>query len=149
MKTKLFTCLREICRQCYKFNNLGHRCAYSAILRLKIINNKSIEAIELSKVPRDIWGRVALSEITPRTDLDGVVLCNSHQSVDLTWDTGHIGYIYIYIYIYKLNGRTVMDIYIYVFPRAGARYYRWNLIFFSFFIFSHSQHCLKICVPCC
>ena len=39
-------------------------CAYSAILRLKMIN-KSIEAIELSKIPRDIWATVALSEIIP------------------------------------------------------------------------------------
>ena len=29
-------------------------CAYSAILRMKIINYKSIDAIELSKIPRDI-----------------------------------------------------------------------------------------------
>ena len=56
-------CLREICKQCYEF-----MCAYSAISRLKIINNKSIEAIELSKIPRDIWARGALSEIIPRKD---------------------------------------------------------------------------------
>ena len=45
--------------------------AYSAILRLKMINNikKSIEAIELSKIPRDIWERAALSDIIPRTDI--------------------------------------------------------------------------------
>ena len=62
--------------------NLSHMCAYSAILRLKIINNKSIEAIELSKIPRDIWARVALSEIIPRTDFRrGDV---GQQSVDLT-----------------------------------------------------------------
>ena len=58
---------------------------------------KSIEAIELSKIPRDIWARVALSEIIPRTDFrQGDV---GHQSVDLTQDTGHVGY---YIYIYTL-----------------------------------------------
>ena len=57
-------------------------CEYSASLRLKIINNKSIEAIELSKIPRDIWTMVALSEIIPRTDFRrGDV---GHQSVDLT-----------------------------------------------------------------
>ena len=39
--------------------NLSHMCAYSAILRLESISNKSIEAIELSKIPRDIWARVA------------------------------------------------------------------------------------------
>ena len=43
----------EICRQCFEFNNLSHMCAYSAILPLKIINDKSIKAIELSKIPRD------------------------------------------------------------------------------------------------
>ena len=43
-------------------------CAYSAILWLKIMNDKSIEAIELSKIPRNIWARVALSEIILRTD---------------------------------------------------------------------------------
>ena len=64
--------------------NLSHMCAYSAISRLKIINNKSIEAIELSKIPRDIWARVALREIIPVQISDGVMLCNSHQSVDLT-----------------------------------------------------------------
>ena len=90
MNTKLFTwCLSKICKQCYKFNNLSHMCAYPAILRLKIINDKSIEAIELSKIPRDIWERVALSEIIPRTDLGrGDVVQQlpipGHQSVDLT-----------------------------------------------------------------
>ena len=57
-------------------------CAYSASLQLKIMNNKSIDAIELSKTPRAIWARVALSEIIPRTDFRrGDV---GHQSVDLT-----------------------------------------------------------------
>ena len=62
-------------------------CAYLAILRLNIINNKSFEAIELSKIPRDIWARVALSEIIPRTDFrlgDVVQWSPSDQSVDLT-----------------------------------------------------------------
>ena len=43
-------------------------CIDTAILRLKSINNKSIEAFELCKIPRDIWERVALTEIIPRTD---------------------------------------------------------------------------------
>ena len=30
--------------------NLSHMCVYSASLRLKMINNKSIEAIELTKI---------------------------------------------------------------------------------------------------
>ena len=49
-------------------------CAYSASLRLKIINNKSIDAIKLTKIPRDIWTKVALSEITPAQISDGVML---------------------------------------------------------------------------
>ena len=62
--------------------NLSHMCAYSASLRLKIINNKSIEAIKLTKIPRDIRARVALSGIIPHTDFRrGDV---GHPSVDLT-----------------------------------------------------------------
>ena len=69
MNAKLFTwCLREICRQYHEFNNLSHMCIDTAILRLKSINNKSVEAIELCKIPRDISERVALTEIIPRTD---------------------------------------------------------------------------------
>ena len=48
--------------------NLSYMCAHSAILWLNIINNKSIEALQLSKIPRDIWARVTPSEIIPRTD---------------------------------------------------------------------------------
>ena len=118
MNAKLYTwCSREICRQCYEFNNLSHMCTYSAILRLKIINNTFIEAIKLSKVPHGIWERVALSEIS-----DGVVLCNIHQSVDLTWDTGHIGYI-------QVDGRTVMDTDIYLFITGETLF----CLIFSFF----------------
>ena len=52
---------------------------------MKIINKKSIEAIELSKIPRGIWERVALSKIIPHTDFGrGDVACNSHEAVDLT-----------------------------------------------------------------
>ena len=55
-------------------------CADSAILQLKIMNNKSIEKIELSKIPRDIWARESAAQIS-----EGVMLCNGgHQSVDLT-----------------------------------------------------------------
>ena len=68
-------------------------CAYSSILRLKIINNKSVEAIGLSKIPRDISARVALSDIIPWTDFRQGDVSNRHQSVDLTKDTGHIWYI--------------------------------------------------------
>ena len=144
MNARLFTwCLREICRQCYEFNHLCHMCAYSAILQLKIINNKSIEAIELSKIPRDKWERVALSEIIPRTDFgrgDVVQQPPISRSYLGCWAYR------IYIYIYIDEWSDCYD-YIYIFPRAGADN-RWNLIFFSFFLISYSQHCLKICISC-
>ena len=87
--------LREIGRQCNEFNNLSHMCAYSAILRLKIIHNKPIEAVELSKIPRVIWGRVALSEIISHTDFgwDDVV-----QQPPIS--RSYLGYWAYRIYIY-------------------------------------------------
>ena len=114
MNAKLFTCLREICRQYYEFNNLSHMCAYSAIL--KIINNKFIEAIELSKISRAIWGRVALSEIIPRTDFGrGDVVQQPPISrsyleylayrIYIGERSDRYGYIYIYICIYFSAGR--------------------------------------------
>ena len=95
--------------------NLSHMCAYSAILWLKIINNKSIEAIELSKIPRDIWARVALSEIIPPTDFRrGDVVQRSPIS------RSYLGYwayrIYI-LYIYILGG----PLWIYFFSSGGGR----------------------------
>ena len=94
-------------------------CAYSAILRLKIMNNKSIEAIELSKIPRDIWARVALSEIIPRTDFRrGDVVQRSPIS------QSYLGYWAYRIYIGEWSDRYGY-IYIYFFfPRAGAGDYR-------------------------
>ena len=90
-------------------------CGYSAILRLKIINNKSIEAIELSKIPCDIWERVALSEIIPAQISDGVMLCNSHKSVDLGARILGISDIYIGEWSNRYG-------YIFVFPRVGGRF---------------------------
>ena len=119
-------------------------CAYLAILWLKIISNKSIEPIELSKIPRDIWVRVALSEIIPRTDYRrGDVVQRSPIS------RSYLGYwayrIYIYIYYVCVCSRTAMDIFF-----IGQRGWRLPVkpYFFPFFI-SHSQHCLKMCVSCC
>ena len=138
MNAKLYTCLREICRQCYEYNNL----AYSTILRLKIINDKSIEAIELSNIRRDIWGKVALSEI---------ILCTYFGRGDVVQQPpisrSNRGYWAHRIHISEWSDRYGY-IYMFIIPRAGAGDYRWNLIFLFIFI-SHSQHCLKICVPCC
>ena len=118
---------------------LSHMCAYSAILRLKIMNNKSIEAIELSKIPRDIWARVALSEIIPRTDFRrGDVVQRSPIS------RSYLGYWAYRIYI-QVNGRTTMDIYIYIYSSGGGRRLPVKPIFFI----SRSQHCPKMCVSCC
>ena len=97
-------------------------CAYLAILRLKIINNKSIEAIELSKIPRDIWGRVALSEIIPAQISVGVMLCNKPPI-----SRSYLGYwaYRIYIYISERSDRygyiyVCIYIYIYIYISSGA-----------------------------
>ena len=80
--------------------NLSPMCAYSAILQLKMIN-KSIEAIELSKIPRDIWARVVLSEIIPAQISDGMML----------WILPRIlGMLDIYIYIYNVYVADVVSI---------------------------------------
>ena len=148
-------CLGDFCRQCYDFNNLGHICAYSAILRLKIINNESNEAIELSKIPCDICARVALSEVIPRTDFGrGDVVQRSPISRSYLgywayriyvgeWSY-RCGYIDIFIYLYISLSLSVY-IYIYTISSGGGRRLPVKLCFFSFFI-SHSQHCLKIYV---
>ena len=119
--------------------NLSHMCAYSAILRLKIIHNKPIEAVELSKIPRDIRGRVPLSEIISPTDFgwDDVV---QQPPISRSYLKYWAYQIYIYIYIYKW---TVGPLWI--FPRAGAGYYRWNLLF-SFFYFPQSTMLKDMCI---
>ena len=138
MNAKLFTCLREICKQCYEFNYLGHMCVYSAILRLKIINNESIKAIKLSKIPRHIWGRVALSEIIPRTDFgQGDVVPPISRS--------YLGYWAYRIYISEWLDHYGY-IYIFIFPQAGAEDYRWNLIFFLIFLFPPSTLLKDMCI---
>ena len=111
--TRSFLRLGEICRHVtISIINLSHMCAYSAILRLKIINNKSIKAIELSKIPRDIRARVALSEIIPRTDFRrGDFVQRSPIS------RSYLGYWAYRIYIGEWSDRYG---YIYFFPRAGA-----------------------------
>ena len=111
--------------------NLSHMCAYSAILRLKIINNKSIEAIELSKIPRDIWARVALSEIIPRTDFrrgDVVQRSPISRSYLGYWAyriyigewSDHYGYIYMYFFLgrgQEITGKTLFFL-VFYFPQS-------------------------------
>ena len=118
--------------------NLSHMCAYSAILRLKIINNKSIEAIEHSKIPRDIWAWVPLSEIIhPLHRLQtGWCATVTNQSI-LPRILGISD-----IYIGEWSDRYG---YIYFFSSGGGRRLPVKPYFFSFYI-SHSQHCLKMCV---
>ena len=115
MNAKLFTCFREICRQCNGLNNLSHMPAYSAILRLKIINNKSIEAIELCKIPHDIWGRVALSEIIPRTNFGRGDVVQQPPII-----RSYLGYWAYWIYISDRSDRYGY-IYIYLFSSGGDR----------------------------
>ena len=119
--------------------NLRHMCAYSASLRLNIINNKSIDAIELSKIPRDIWTRVALSEIILCTDFRRGDA--GHQSVDLKI----LGMSDIYIGEWSDRYGYIL----YIFASGGGWRLPVKLYFFSFFYISHSQHCLKMCVSCC
>ena len=119
--------------------NLSHMCAYSASLRLKIINNKSIEAIELTNIPRDIWSRVALSEIIPRTDFRRVLLVTNN------WILSRIlGMSDIYVGEWSDHYGYIL----YIFASGGSWRFPVKPYFFSFFI-SHCQHCLKMCVSCC
>ena len=74
-----------------------------------IINNKSIEAIELRKISRDSWKRLALSEIIPCTDFGrGDVMQQPPIS------RSHLGYWAYWIYIHEWS-----DHYGYVFSRVG------------------------------
>ena len=120
--------------------NLRHVCAYSAILRLKIINNKSIEAIELSKIPRDFWARVALSEIIPRTDF--------RRGNVVQWSPicrSYLGYWAYRIYIYRwMVGPLWIYIYIYFLGR-GQEITR-KTLFFSFFYFPQSTLPKDVCI---
>ena len=112
-----------------------------------IIHNKPIEAIELSKIPREIWGRVALSEIISHTDFgwDDVVQQPPISRSYLGYWAYRI-YIYIYIYIYT-HIYIYIFIYIYGLPFSLGTMITGETLFSHFFI-SHSQHCSKICVPC-
>ena len=136
MNVKLFTwCLGEIFRQCY-----DHMCAYSAIMRLKIINNKSIEAIELSKIPRDIWARVALNEIIARTYFRrGDVLQRSPIS------RSYLGYWAYRIYIGEWADRYGY-IHIYIFSSGGGRRLPVKPYFFSFLYFPQSTLLKDVCI---
>ena len=94
---------------------LSYMCAHSAILQLNIINNKSIEAIQLRKIPRDIWARVALSGIIPRTDFRrGDVVQRSPIS------QSYLGYWAYRIYIGEWSNRYGY-ICVYIFSSGGGR----------------------------
>ena len=112
--------------------NLSHMCAYSAILRLKIINNKSIEVIEL--------------DTTWHLGKGGTEWDNPPHRFQTGWcwspiSGSYLGYwvcqIYIYIYIY-ISVCEWSDRYgyiLYIFASGGG----WRLpvkhYFFSFFLF--------------
>ena len=119
--------------------NLSHMCAYSAILRLKIINDKSIEAIELSKIPRDIWTRVALSEIIACTDFRrGDVV----QRSPISWS--YLGYGAYRIYIGEWSDRYG-HIYIYIFLGRGQEIIGKTLFCLIFFNFLQSTLRKDVC----
>ena len=120
--------------------NPSHMCGYSAILRLKIINNKSIAAIELSKIPRDIWGRVALSVIIPRTDFGrGEVLQQPPIS------RSYLGYWAYRIYIGERSDRYGY-IYIYLFFLRRGQEITGKTLFFSHFYFPQSTLLEDMCI---
>ena len=113
-------------------------CGIPAILRLKSINNKSIDAIELSKIPRDIWGRVALSKIIPRTNFGrGDVVQQPSIS------RSYLGYWAYRIYLGERSDRYG---YIFIFPRAGQEIAGEILFFFSFFYFPQSALLKDMCI---
>ena len=110
---------------------------YSAILLLKIVNNKSIEAIKLSKIPRDIWTRVALSEIIPCTDFRrGDVVQRSPIS------RSYLGYWAYRIYMGEWSDRYGY-IYIYIFLRRGRRL-PVKAYFFSFLYARLKNGCIML-----
>ena len=127
-------CLSEIRKQCYEFNNISHMCAYWAFLWLKVINNKSLEVIELSKIPRDIMERVALSEIISRTDFgrDDVV-----QQPPIS--RSYLGYWAYWIYIYRWK---VGPLWIYILFFLGRGQITGETLFFFLFFFYFSQSTL-------
>ena len=143
MNAKLFTwCLREICRQCYRFNDLSHMCAYSAILRLKIINkNLSRWSSPGDRAEQDTtWhlGRVALSEIIPHTDFRrGDVVQQPPIS------RSYQGYCTYRIYIGEWLDRYGY-MYIFIFPRARQEIT--GETFFFLFFFPQSKLLKDMCI---
>ena len=110
--------------------NLSHMCAYSAILWLKIINNKSIAAIQLSKIPRDIWASKGGTEWdNPWHRFQTGWCCATVTNQSILPRILGISDIYLWIYFFSSGG-----------GRLPVKPY--------FFFISHSQYCLKMCVSC-
>ena len=87
-----------------------------------------VGVIELSKIPRDIWARVALSNLILHIYFgQGDVEQQPSNSRSYLRYWAYRIYIYIYRWMVERYGYT------FIFPRAGAGDYLWNLIFFSFF----------------
>ena len=152
MNAKLFTwCLGEICRQ-ISIINLSHMCAYPASLRLKIINNKSIEAIELSKIPHDIWARLALSEIAQISD--GVMLVTNQwilprilgMSDIYRWMVGPLWIHIIYFFLGKWMVGPLWIHIIYFFLGRGLEITGKTLFFLIFFNFPQSTLFKDVCI---
>ena len=130
---------RNFCRQCYEFNNLSHKCAYSNILRLKIINNKSIEAIELSKIPRDV-GKGSTEWDYPTHRFQTGWCCATATNLSILPRILGISGI-------QVNGRTVMDTYIYLFFLGRGQEITGETLFFShFFYFPQSTLLKDMCI---
>ena len=118
--------------------NFSHMCAYSAILRLKIINNKSIEAIELSKIPCDIWARVALRDNPPHRFQTG--WCWSPIS------GSYLGYWACRVYIYRWMVGPLWIHIIYFCLGRGLEITGKTLFFLILFNFPQSTLFKDVCI---
>ena len=117
---------------------LSHMCAYSSeILRLKIINNKSIEAIELSKM-----------YTTWHLGKGGTERDNPPHRFQTRWcwlpiSGSYLGYWTCRIYRWMVGP---LWIYIIFFCLGRGLEITGKPYFFLIFFICHSQHCLKMCV---
>ena len=125
--------------------NLSHMCAYSAILRLKIIINTYLSrrsnsaryqhlskgGTEWDNPPHRFQTGWCCATVTNQSILPRIL----GMSDIYRWMVGPLLiHTYAHTYVYICLGRGL--------EITGKP-------FFSHFFISHSQHCLKMCVSCC
>ena len=101
-----------------------------------------VGVIELSKIPRDIWARVALSDLILH-----IYFGQGDVEQQPSNSRSYLRYWAYRIYIYTYIGEwsNVMDIHLYFLGRGQE--ITCETLFFSHF-FSRRQHCLKISESC-